>query len=308
MQRTLIPSLAAVVLALAALPAPASAQRVFVAALGADTNPCSFSAPCRTFQRAHDVVAAGGEIDVLDPAGYGPVTITKPISIQGHGFAGISVPQGNFGVTISAGETDAVSLNGLLIDGTWLGNIGIEFVSGGSLIVANCVVRRMVTNGINFISNTITSQSLSVSDTYLTDNGNFGILVQPNGAGTLSATMERVSLFNNQKAINLIGDFGTGAVSVTVTDSIVANNLFGASVVSNHAVLNLLLMRTAITGNSVGLNADGGDTLLWLTGSAVTGNVTGFTKANNGGIITFGDNYIDSNRLNNGTLSHAVPN
>src|SRR6516165_7290011 len=79
---------------------PAQAQRVFVSATGLDTNPCTFASPCRSFQHAHDVAAANGEIDVLDPAGYGPVTITKAISIQGHGFSGITVASGGTGITI----------------------------------------------------------------------------------------------------------------------------------------------------------------------------------------------------------------
>src|SRR5271169_3640458 len=109
-------------LATALSAAPAQAQsRVFVAAQGSDGNPCTFGAPCRTFQHAHDTVAASGEIDVLDPAGYGSLTITKAISIQGHGFSGISVTTGNTAITINAGSTDAVNLNGLLIDGAGVG-------------------------------------------------------------------------------------------------------------------------------------------------------------------------------------------
>src|SRR5262245_62480867 len=82
--------------------APAQPVRVFVAAQGSDANPCTFAQPCRTFQHAHDVVAAGGEIDVLDPAGYGALTIGKAISIQGHGFAGIAVT-GFAGIAVNAG-------------------------------------------------------------------------------------------------------------------------------------------------------------------------------------------------------------
>src|SRR5271169_5317754 len=103
-------------LATALSAAPAQAQsRVFVAAQGSDGNPCTFGAPCRTFQHAHDTVAAGGEIDVLDPAGYGAVSITKSISIQGHGFSGVSVGSGGTGITISAGASGTVGLYGLLI-------------------------------------------------------------------------------------------------------------------------------------------------------------------------------------------------
>src|SRR5262245_39978769 len=86
--------------ALLALDLNAAAQaapplRVFVSATGSDSSTnCSFAAPCRMFQKAHDTVGPGGEINVLDPAGYGSLSINRSISIQGHGFAGISVGAG----------------------------------------------------------------------------------------------------------------------------------------------------------------------------------------------------------------------
>src|ERR1022692_3410931 len=113
--------------------APAQAQRVFVAAQGSDTNPCTFAQPCRSFQQAHDTVAANGEIDVLDPAGYGALTITKAISIQGHGYSGISVPSKGNGITINSGNADSVNLRGLLIDGVGTGSAGVVFNSGAFL-------------------------------------------------------------------------------------------------------------------------------------------------------------------------------
>src|SRR5262245_22076997 len=102
MLKITLSAFAASLLALSLIPNPAQAQpaRVFVAAQGSDSNPCTFAQPCRTFQKAHDTVAARGEIDVLDPAGYGTVTITKAISIQGHGFAGIGVASGANWITI----------------------------------------------------------------------------------------------------------------------------------------------------------------------------------------------------------------
>src|SRR5262245_64834593 len=103
MRKLTFTAIAASLLAFSLIPDPAQAQnRVFVAAQGSDANPCSFALPCRTFQHAHDVVAVKGEIDVLDPAGYGALNITKSISIQGHGFAGISASSGN-AITINAG-------------------------------------------------------------------------------------------------------------------------------------------------------------------------------------------------------------
>ena len=82
MFRIALSAIPASLLALTINASPAQAQnRVFVAAQGLDSNPCTFALPCRTFQHAHDVLAPGGEIDVLDPAGYGVVTIGKSISI-----------------------------------------------------------------------------------------------------------------------------------------------------------------------------------------------------------------------------------
>src|SRR5262245_53726971 len=110
-------------------PSQALPARVFVGAQGSDANPCTFVLPCRTFQHAHDSVAPGGEIDVLDTAGYGALTISKAISIQGHGFSGISTSSGN-AITINAGASDKVSLRGLLLDGLAGGSNGISFVAG----------------------------------------------------------------------------------------------------------------------------------------------------------------------------------
>src|SRR5215472_45648 len=106
---------------------PARAQRVFVAATGSDGNPCTFALPCRSFQHAHDVAPANAEIDVLDPGGYGALTITKAISIQGHGYSGVSVTSGATGITINAPSTAAINLNGLLMDGAGVGQIGVQF-------------------------------------------------------------------------------------------------------------------------------------------------------------------------------------
>jgi hypothetical protein len=133
--------------------ASAQSTRVFVAAQGSDGNPCTFAAPCRTFQHAHNVVAAGGEIDVLDPAGYGAVTISKSISIQGHDFSGISTPIGGTAITINAGANDVVNLRGLIVEGAGIGNTGIQYNSGGRLNIQNCVVRNLVQHGMVFVPN-----------------------------------------------------------------------------------------------------------------------------------------------------------
>src|ERR1051326_8920883 len=150
MTRMIPAALGAVMLMALGLIAPANAQsRVFVAALGSDTNACTFAAPCRSFQHAHNVVAANGEIDVLDPAGYGALTITKAISVQGHGFSGITATSGN-AITINAGANDQISLRGLVIEGFGTGDNGIVFNAGTSSNIQDSVIRHFTANGISF--------------------------------------------------------------------------------------------------------------------------------------------------------------
>jgi hypothetical protein len=291
---------------------PALAQRVFVAAQGSDANPCSFAQPCRTFQRAHNQAAAGGEIDVLDPAGYGALNITKAISIQGHGFAGISVAAGLTGIVVDAGATDAVNLNGLLIEGSGVGLTGIQFNSGKSLVMTNCVVRNVTQRGLQFFSPGSAPQTLSVADSYFSDNGFHGVFIQPHSSGAITAVIDRTVFSGKQVGVAVIGTLGTGALNVAVTDSVAANNASGIGVgflvlsAAGQSPSSLVLTRATAVGNTVGIEASGANTTLRVSQSTVTGNASGFVAANGGSIVSFGDNYIDDNGGNAGALGSAA--
>jgi hypothetical protein len=242
---------------------PAHAQRVFVSGTGLDTNPCTVTQPCRTFQQAHNTVAANGEIDVLDPAGYGPLVITKGISIQAHGFSGITQTTSCStcaAITVSVTTADPVTLNGLLIDGGGTGNIGINITSGLSVQILNSVVRHFQ-NGIFAQTSTI-GANLLIEDTIASDNLSTGILVfEPVSAGSVHATLSRITANNNQ--------FGVGTVGTNTTTTI-AN-----SVLSNNSVTGL---------SGVGL-------VTYLAKTVISGNATGV-----GGTVTsYGDNCIRDN-------------
>jgi hypothetical protein len=295
---------------LAALPVQAQ-TRVFVSAQGSDANPCTFAAPCRTFQHAHDVIPAGGEIDVLDPAGYGGVVISKAISIQGHGFAGIAVAFGHFGVQVLAGPNDAVNLNGLLIDGNGLGNAGIRFDSGKSLVVENCVVRNMQADGLIFDWGGTTLETLTVSNSSFTDLAGTGIAISSFGSGAMKASIDHVTLSGNGFAGLMVSGFnGTGPINVAVADSVASNNtaFYGFEVDSQtaHSVTSLVLTRTTAAGNATGVRANGTNAILRLTHSTITGNATGYSSVNGGIVSSYGDNAIDDNDGNTGTLTAAV--
>jgi len=134
----------------------------FLSTHGSDANPCTFAAPCRSFAAAMAATNPNGGIMILDVGGYGSLTIDKGINIvnASGGEAGISFTGTGIGVTVTAGVNDAVNLRGLTIDGVGLGTVGIEFNSGKSLTLEDCVIRRVANDGINFDPNG--SSSLSI--------------------------------------------------------------------------------------------------------------------------------------------------
>jgi hypothetical protein len=280
---------------------PAQAQRVFVSATGSDSNPCSFASPCRSFQHAHDTAPAGGEIDVLDPAGYGPLTITKPISIQGHGFSGISVASGATGITINASSTAAVSLNGLLIEGGGVGGTGIVFNTGQSLAIENCVIRNLIAGGVDFIPTV--SSALAVSNTFIADSGAYaGILVGPHANSlAIVAALNRVELHNNFRGL-YIYDFGYsgGTIDVSAMDTVASNNATSGFEVNTTAlsspVVHVSLVRVAAVNNgSVGVYPSGPQSTVRLAQSLVTGNFSGWISQNGSLLYSYGNNQIDGN-------------
>src|SRR5205823_1437901 len=105
----------------------AQATRTWVSGVGDDVNPCSRTAPCKTFSVAIGKTAAGGEIDVLDPGGFGAVTITKAITIDGHNTMTSVLASGTNGVLINAGANDVVTLRGLSITAPNNGLVGVKY-------------------------------------------------------------------------------------------------------------------------------------------------------------------------------------
>jgi hypothetical protein len=278
-------SVAAALLAcgLSAAPAQAGPNRTWVSGMGTDSGACTRAAPCQTFAFALTQTAAGGEIDVLDPAGYGPVTVTKAISIvnDGVGVAAIGTSSGN-GVTINAGAGDSVHLRGLTIEGLGSGANGILFNTGGNLAIENCIIRNFVTAGINIGPSTLSS--FSVSNTIASNNGGPGIYVGPNGSAVVTGMLSKVTANNNGSGIAVSGAFAA-PVNVTIVDSVVSNNhSFGIEAFSaSGGGAPAVMVRNVVAR---------------VAHSVVTGNVLG-VDAYGGTIFSYGDNDIDGNTNNN---------
>ncbi|HET9225932.1 MAG TPA: hypothetical protein VFR31_04655, partial [Thermoanaerobaculia bacterium] len=118
---------------LAAPAARALVTRTWVSGVGNDANPCSRTAPCRTFAGALAQTSPGGEISVLDPGSYGTVTITKAVTINGDGTLAGIVSSGAAAITVNAGVNDRVVVRNISLFGTATGANGIRFLAGKSL-------------------------------------------------------------------------------------------------------------------------------------------------------------------------------
>jgi hypothetical protein len=264
--------------ALHAVPAQAQATRTFVSGSGSDSNACTATAPCRTFQAAYNAVAAGGEIDVLDPAGYGPLTIGKALSIQAHGFGGITAAtSGETAITVAAGSTDDVTLNGLLIDGAGTGNVGISITSGGAVQILNCVVRHFTSSGINYVP-TNTPADLLVSDTIASDisgAGSIGVNIGPsNGVVTNPVTLSRITANNNLNGV-LVSN-----AQVMIVNSVMSNGGYG--LVDSSIGGTIWLAKSKISGNTID-GVDIGGTVYSYGDNDINGNAT---DINNGGLTS----------------------
>ena len=154
----------------------AQASRTWVSGVGDDVNPCSRTAPCKTFAGAISKTAAGGEIDALDPAGYGAVTITKAITIDGGGGQVASVlVAGTNGIVVQAGPSDVVILRNLRINGIGTGINGIRFLSGKDLNVENCYIFGFTTHGIDIALNQGTQATVHIINTVIKNVGSDGV-------------------------------------------------------------------------------------------------------------------------------------
>jgi hypothetical protein len=303
-----------------AAPAQAQATRTWISGVGDDVNPCSRTAPCKTFAGAISKTAAGGEIDTLDPGGFGAVTVTKAMTLanEGIGEAGILVA-GTNGVTVNCATdpTCVVILRGLVIDGGPIGSNslnGVRFVAGAGLVVENCTIRNFTggsPNGYGIQFNNNSAASLYVINSTLTTNGQAGnaatggILVLPqSGAGnsTTKVTLRNVQVIQGAGIglqLNTTGLTGTGKIVAEASNSVfdgnagIALNIVGPS----GTIPATLTLKDIVASNNdiAGVVANGPLATIRMGRSLVTGNGTGIAGINTGKMNTYGDNEVNSN-------------
>jgi len=307
--RHLSPALlvAGVISILSATPAAAQATRTWVSGVGDDANPCSRTAPCKTFAGAISKTAAGGEISVLDPGGFGGVTITKSISIVAEGAEGGVLVSLTNAIVVNAGANDVVHLRGLILEGVGNGLNGVRFLAGAALHVEKCVIADFRStsagsgHGISFQPGGVSE--LYVADTLIANNGNGsnggGINVKPSGSGSARVSLQRVRMENNVFGLKADGNGNTGGIAVTVYDSLASGNSFSgftATTGPGGAPVGLTIDRTVSANNgTTGVAAGGATAVVRLSNSTVTGNGTGLLAVSGGTLASYVNNQVHGN-------------
>ena len=223
------------VVTLYAVPAQAQATRTWVSGVGDDANPCSRTAPCKTFAGAISKTASGGEINVLDPGGFGAVTITKPISILSQFEAGVLVSGTNAIIVNVPNATDVVVLEGLDIEGLGTGLDGVKILGSGETFVRRCSIRHFASNGINM--NGTANARLYVQDSLIANNGaggGNGIKVAGAGGAAQTAFVQNTLVeFNSNASLSVTGPSTAVLIGSTLGGTSVSiNNISSATIVS----------------------------------------------------------------------------
>lgn len=290
--------------------AHATITRVWVSGKGADQAGCGpIVSPCRSLQYAHDNTTAGGEIDVLDPAGYGSIVITKAISIvnDGAGVAGVLAPSGGSAITINAGASDAIVLRGLTIEGSKIGINGIVFTSGQYLTIANCIIQGFVSttadrttgNGIYIRlpnSQYASTNHVKITDTVVSNNGGIGVYGKaPSSTGGVPIiALDGVTLLSNGGGIVLdtvVGD---------IHNTIASQNVGAGLVATGYSSANLDQF-TAANNGTFGIDVQAGPQYVWMSRSVAFGNDVGVRTVQGAYLYTYRDNRLSGNRTSDMT-------
>lgn len=286
----------AVLMLLSAAPAFGQATRTWVSGVGDDVNPCSRTAPCKTFAGAISKTAAGGEIDALDPGGFGAVTITKAMTIDGGGVLASILASGTNGVIVNAGANDRVVLRRLSINGApGTGLNGVRFLAGKSLHVEDCVIANFSTLGIDVTAH----GTLVVADSVVRSAAAGGIQIAP-ASGAAGVVIERTRVVDSGFGLHI-----QGSVEATVSETSATENT-GAGFWVEGVPAELNLNAAIAARNQVGIHAtDGG--VVRTTGLTVTANTDNALLAEGGGVITpFSGNLITGNPPGAGTSTCEI--
>jgi hypothetical protein len=280
--------------------AEAQATRTWVSGVGDDVNPCSRTAPCKTFAGAISKTATNGEINCLDPAGFGAVTITKSITIDCEDTQGSILASGVTGVIINitnaADVKKAVKLRGISINGagSTVNASGVRVLAANAVHLDEMLIDGFQTHGLS-IETSAGNPEIFVQDTHIRSvNGNGINSFVVGGAVKLTIGNSQV-LGVTGNGLNI-----SGGTTATVSDSVISGNNVGINI----ANATIAAMNCNISNNTTGVSALGGSTVR-IFGSMVSANGTGLSLGG-GAIVSHVSNVFAGNGVDGAPSSTSV--
>lgn len=271
--------------------ASAQATRTWVSGVGDDANPCSRTAPCKTFAGAISKTATNGEINCIDPGGFGAVTITKSIVIDCGGTLGGVLNAGSNGIVVNAGASDHVTLRNIQINGAGTGINGINVLSVAILHVENVSIRAQSGPGINF-QPTVNS-TLVVKNAAIRDNGTHGVYAKPGPGVGAKVYISKSSLNGNAAAGLRVDDGGVATLADSVTQGNGTNGVLAYA--SGVLPTEIMLERVVTSGNGNGILVNGANASVRMSDITVQANNVGQNAINGGVLLSFGNNHSAGN-------------
>jgi hypothetical protein len=288
-------------LSAAASLAHAQATRTFVSGVGDDVNPCSRTAPCKTFAGTLSKTAINGEMNVLDPGSYGGATIVKSITIDGTGtFAGI-MASSTTGISINLSSLIAddpnkivrlrgLSINGAGVSGTIGTRTGIRGILVSSLntyqpkvIIEDVVIDGFVNEGVLWAAN---GGEMVINNSSIRNNGTAAVRADSNGANPVYLTIDDTHMdMNVQEGLRIEDN-----IIATVTNSHASNNGLNGFVVTPATVPSELNLdnSTAASNKQVGvfsITTGAGTSTIRISNMEITNNLVNGLQSNGGGLI-----------------------
>jgi hypothetical protein len=281
----------------AIVPAHAQAPRTWVSAVGDDVNPCSRTAPCKTFAGAISKTATNGEINCIDPGGYGAVTITKSITIDCHDIFASVLHTGTNGIIVNfdlfqvADTRKTVRLRNLNINGNNTGLIGIKIVGAGAsagseVHIEDILVDGQFSGGARGISDERTGGGeIYITNTTVRNTGATGIAVVPTSGGTtIHAVLENVRVEN----CNFGLAFGSGVRAMINRSVFSGNAQAGVEAEGPSGATEVNVTRSVMSSNGIGVQNGGGTVTIRLADNDIAFNTT----AVSGATQSFGTNRV----------------
>ena len=289
------------VVGLAIAPAHAQATRTWVSGVGNDANPCSRTAPCKTWAGAISKTAAGGEIDALDPGGFGTLTITKSITLDGGGGQVASVlASGTNGITVSAASTDVVILRNLRFNGllnvVGPGLVGIQINTAARVVIEKCDIFGFSTAGVSATPSSGTV-AVKIQETTINDNA-AGVSAKPTGSATVNMAVDHSWIDNNTGGGLKADGTGGGPINVAINDTSLSlnasNGVNGVSGASGNVTVDLTRVTLAKNGGAgvQANNGSGGTAQVTVGGSLLSNNGSAWSRVSSAALLSLGNNQV----------------